>query len=373
VLKAQLFGTRALVPMWMLREMLNLDGNPNRPRRSYLRETPDPVDKVMAERLGHWARELQLSGDVGGLGQLQRRCHLLLSWSLDHEDYATSRAMHQISLQGLVQKAEAWEQLRIARANTENAWRARFDLGSVSHDELEAVLLCSAAEILEEAQAMRHCADVYVARCRRGAYFMLSVRRRDSSVRVATVGVVWGDDGLALHQMAGFANALVPPEIETFARQAVASMRQQVDVELSRPGYGRRLGRHAGQPRVSRRSYQAEGDAIRRAVVAASRHEQQLGEFRLYGRGHEPRVQLCRSLAATLRGQPIPRVRICGHFPNMYYAERVFERAVELLRSELGYSPIELYGGVAMRVQGARPQVVMSKGTSDTTMAKESS
>ncbi len=231
VLTAQIFGTRTLVPVWMLREMLNLDGNPNRPKNSYLRQRPDPVDVAMAARLGHWATEMTLGGDCEGLERLQSQCHLMLSWALHHKSYATSRAMRQISMWGLADKAEAWEQLRITRANTENAWRPRFDLRSVSHDGLEAVLLCSAAEILEEAQAMRHCADVYVASCRNGGYFMLSVRRKGSGARVATVGVNRGQDGLELHQMAGFANALVRPDIERLARRAVECMRRQASGE----------------------------------------------------------------------------------------------------------------------------------------------
>ncbi|MEZ5608116.1 MAG: PcfJ domain-containing protein [Burkholderiaceae bacterium] len=95
----------------------------------------------------------------------------------------------------------------------------------IEHDELEIVALTSAAQILEEALAMRHCAGSYVDRCASGSYILLSVRRKDTGKRLATVGLQWADGALQLHQMTGFANALVPPPIAAFAQQAVASMK----------------------------------------------------------------------------------------------------------------------------------------------------
>lgn len=51
------------------------------------------------------------------------------------------------------------------------------------------------------------------------------MRRKDTGKRLATVGLQWADGALQLHQMTGFANALVPPQIAAFAQQAVASMK----------------------------------------------------------------------------------------------------------------------------------------------------
>ncbi len=225
VLKAQKFGTRQLVPLWMLQALMNLNGNPNLPRKSYLKNPEDPIDAPMAARLGQWAAELARAGDEQGLQRLQGQCHLLLDWAIAHPQYVTSRAMRQVTLPGLWRKAEQWHQRELAKARQRVPWRAPFDLTVIEHDELEIVALTSAPQILEESQAMRHCADSYVERCARGSYILLSVRRKDTGKRLATVGLQWVDGALQLHQMTGFANALVPPPIAAFAQQAVASMK----------------------------------------------------------------------------------------------------------------------------------------------------
>ena len=225
VLKAQKFGTRQLVPLWLLQALMNLDGNPNLPRKSYLKNPEDPIDAPMAARLGQWAADMVLSGDEQALQQLHDRCYLLLNWAAAHPRYVTSRALRQVTLTGLWRKAEQWHQQELARARQLKPWRAPFELTALQHDELELVWLGSAADILDEACAMRHCADSYVERCARGSYVLLSVRRKDTGKRLATVGLQWADGRLQLHQMTGFANALVPPPIAAFAQQAVASMK----------------------------------------------------------------------------------------------------------------------------------------------------
>lgn len=245
VLKAQKFGTRQLVPLWMLQALMNLDGNPNRPARSYLKNPEDPIDAPMAARLGHWAADMALSGDAPGLQRLQGQCHLLLDWAMAHPQVVTSRVLRQVTLPGLWTKARQWHQRELAKARQQAPWRLPFDLKAIRHDDLEVLALTSALQILEESQAMRHCADSYVERCARGRYVLLSVRRKDTGKRVATVGVKPAECGLELHQVAGFANALVPPEIRALAEQAVQCMqaqagRPQVKRSRAASGAGRR-------------------------------------------------------------------------------------------------------------------------------------
>jgi hypothetical protein len=48
-------------------------------------------------------------------------------------------------------------------------------------------------------------------------------------------------------------------------------------------------------------------------------------------------------VAAILRGVKLPHVRISGFGANLHYPKRIFETAIEKLRSELGKSPIEIY------------------------------
>jgi hypothetical protein len=82
--------------------------------------------------------------------------------------------------------------------------------------------------------------------------------------------------------------------------------------------------------------------AIRQAVLQAAAQEQRKCEFRLFGRGHEPRVSLDVSVAATLRGLDIPRVSFSGWAPNYYYPCRVFVAAIRILKKKFGRSPIAL-------------------------------
>jgi hypothetical protein len=82
--------------------------------------------------------------------------------------------------------------------------------------------------------------------------------------------------------------------------------------------------------------------AIREAVLEAVAQEQRKCEFRLFGRGHEPRVSLSVSVAAVLRGLDIPRVYISGFGANYYYPSRVFAAAIRILKKKWGRSPIIL-------------------------------
>lgn len=85
-----------------------------------------------------------------------------------------------------------------------------------------------------------------------------------------------------------------------------------------------------------------ENAAIREFVLVAVAHEREAGDFRLHGRGHEPRVTLDRSMARILRGLDIPRVTISGFGANNHYPRRVFERAIALSKQRLNRAPIAL-------------------------------
>lgn len=89
---------------------------------------------------------------------------------------------------------------------------------------------------------------------------------------------------------------------------------------------------------------------IRSAIFRAV--EEETGPFNLSGRGHEPRITLCKRLAAILRGIEVPRVYIPGYGANYYYPERVFRRAAKILKRKLGWEPIRFLvsSSVACRV-----------------------
>jgi len=66
-------------------------------------------------------------------------------------------------------------------------------------------------------------------------------------------------------------------------------------------------------------------EQVREAVATAARAEP--GPFALTGRGHEPRVTLSPSLAATLRGMDLPRTGAARRSQRCYYPRRVMQRA----------------------------------------------
>ncbi len=72
---------------------------------------------------------------------------------------------------------------------------------------------------------------------------------------------------------------------------------------------------------------------IRQALLGAQQIDLGLSRFNLSGRGHEPRVTLNRSLAATVRNLGLVSVYISGFGANDRYPRRVFERAERMLRS----------------------------------------
>lgn len=79
---------------------------------------------------------------------------------------------------------------------------------------------------------------------------------------------------------------------------------------------------------------------IRDEVTAAAKLEAEKCDFRLSGRGHEPRVTLDRKMAGILKRCAIPRVTISGFGANNFYPKRVFEQAKAALAGRLGWSPI---------------------------------
>ena len=94
---------------------------------------------------------------------------------------------------------------------------------------------------------------------------------------------------------------------------------------------------------------------IRDAVTSAAKLEAEMCDFRLSGRGHEPRVTLDRKMAGILKQCAIPRVTISGFGANNFYPKRVFERAKAALVKRLGWSPIEIISGTLSVVMVDRP------------------
>jgi hypothetical protein len=78
-----------------------------------------------------------------------------------------------------------------------------------------------------------------------------------------------------------------------------------------------------------------------RPRAAGSKHHRR--SFNLYGRGHEPRVHLNRSMAAILRGCDLPSIKTGGFGrPSKFFPTSIFVEARTNLVQRLGWSPFEI-------------------------------
>ena len=125
---------------------------------------------------------------------------------------------------------------------------------------------------------------------------------------------------------------------------SVNQQRRRGDVARKRP--------HRRTTPLSRRE---ENEAIRQAVLKAVPKEEAKRAFNLSGRGHEPRVTLCPSMAAILRGMPIPCAYISGYGANSHYPARVFATACSILTKSLGSSPVGMGHSGAYRQHRPEP------------------
>jgi hypothetical protein len=96
---------------------------------------------------------------------------------------------------------------------------------------VDAVILDSPLAIWQEGQAMRHCADKWIAHCAKGDYLMVSLRHADKSRArgrpLATVTFDLRGDAVKLHKIAGFANTLAIPQVRDLAKECLGQLRLQ--------------------------------------------------------------------------------------------------------------------------------------------------
>ena len=81
---------------------------------------------------------------------------------------------------------------------------------------------------------MRHCADSYIEHCAKGEYLMVSIRPAVASgvrrLERSTVGFAKTSKGFVVHNMSGFANAKVGPQVMAIAKDCV----HQLDLQMIR-------------------------------------------------------------------------------------------------------------------------------------------
>ncbi len=150
----------------------------------------------------------------------------MLRWLSVQPTAGLGRALRQLTAAGCWRRALAWKRLREVLQADPHGWTPPPALDRLGRRSgLRLVPLCSAQDILQESECMRHCGAAFLERCRANEYLMLSVRDRDSGERRATLGIQRDGQGrLALDQMVGFANAPVPEQIARLARRALAAL-----------------------------------------------------------------------------------------------------------------------------------------------------
>lgn len=76
----------------------------------------------------------------------------------------------------------------------------------------------------------------------------------------------------------------------------------------------------------------ATADQIRAVLKEAHSIEWKIAPFNLFGRGHEPRVVLDRTVAAIVRSAHLSRECIAGYGAKYRYSRRAFNRALHMLQ-----------------------------------------
>jgi hypothetical protein len=149
-----------------------------------------------------------------------------------------------------------WSTLRRLAAEDERKLRAALfgqrwasPLPRFEDAGFQAVAICTGQELVEEAIAMRHCADRFAAECARGDLVVYSVRDSGSSKRRLSVSIAISGDEARLAEVARSLNRQPDEEELAFAKrlakavadQVKADARAKTDRELPIPPAGNKV------------------------------------------------------------------------------------------------------------------------------------
>lgn len=201
---ANAFGTQQLVPKELLRALMHLGGNPNRPESYFADKLDDLFD--LCKRLG----VILANADAPKRQLLLEQAEPLFAWFEAHAKEISLRALRHITLDGLLKRMRLQQKKNELNAQGQPAWKVPYRV-DLQDTEVQAVVLSSAFAVWQEGQSMRHCVANYTARCARGNLLMLSLRRPGQSHGFATVSFEFRGATVELHRYSGFANQALQP------------------------------------------------------------------------------------------------------------------------------------------------------------------
>lgn len=221
---AQAFGTEALVPDWLLNEVMTVYGHPNSPMYTYVPALDDLFP--LCQRLGHIL--MNCSEEERAL--LQDRARDIFHWACESLPGTSRRTVRIAKLPWFVRQASQLlvkEQLAL---DHQMSWDNPFTLNLNSQD-VYAVVLNSPVAIWQEGQTMHHCAASYIERCMRGDQIMVSIRSHQKVRPLATVTFSIQRGKVRMTQISGFANCLVDLATRRQAHVCRRQMQAKLDSE----------------------------------------------------------------------------------------------------------------------------------------------
>jgi len=217
---AQAFGTSKLVAPWLLQAFIQLGGNPNAPQARIACRLDDLFG--LCARLGHLVEQ----ADDANVALLQERAHHIFDWAAKYLEKMPAGFASRMTIRSIIRKVDEQQSLDVIRLQSEGAWQAPYSL-ALTNTECQAVILDSGLAIWTEGHTMRHCATNYIGACAKGDWVMVSLRSAKRGRPLATIAFDVRASRVVMKKIAGFANALVEPQVRRLAEDC----RRQIQVQ----------------------------------------------------------------------------------------------------------------------------------------------
>jgi len=219
---AQAFGTSKLVAPWLLQAFIQLGGNPNAPQARIACRLDDLFG--LCARLGHLVEQ----ADDANVALLQERAHHIFDWAAKYLEKMPAGFASRMTIRSIIRKVDEQQSLDVIRLQSESAWQTPYHL-ALKNTDCQAVILDSGLAIWTEGHTMRHCATNYIRACAKGDWVMVSLRGSEGSRPLATVAFDVRASRVVMKKIAGFANALVEPQVRRLADDCRRQLQVQRD------------------------------------------------------------------------------------------------------------------------------------------------
>jgi len=134
----------------------------------------------------------------------------------------------RMTIRSIIRKVDEQQSLDVIRLQSESAWQTPYHL-ALKNTDCQAVILDSGLAIWTEGHTMRHCATNYIRACAKGDWVMVSLRGSEGSRPLATVAFDVRASRVVMKKIAGFANALVEPQVRRLADDCRRQLQVQRD------------------------------------------------------------------------------------------------------------------------------------------------